>query len=69
MKQFRLDEDIPEELCEKYHDILGISNFKTEYAHKALNAQLELEIRGYSYIEFNIKENTDEISKPTTGSG
>lgn len=43
MKKFELDEEIPEDLCEKYHDILGISNFKTLWAHKALNAQLELE--------------------------
>lgn len=43
MKRFELNEEIPVEICDKYHDILGISNFTTMYAHKALNAQLELE--------------------------
>lgn len=57
MKRFELNEEIPCELCEKYHDILGICDFTTEYAHKAINAQLELEqeLTGNSCYEFLIK--------------
>ena len=37
------NEEIPPEVCDKYHEILGIANFKTMYAHKCLNELLELE--------------------------
>ena len=50
MKQFDDNEEIPQEICEKYKEILGISNFKTIYAHKALNAQLEQEEKNEASI-------------------
>lgn len=69
MKRFEMDEEIPAVVCEKYKYILGLTDFTTMYAHKALNNQLEVEegLDGFSEHTFEIRSE-NEVSVATTRS-